>query len=246
MNLIMLLLTIIISIVVIRLGAATFHLTGLEWSIAKSQSLSCFTGTGFTTAEAELITGSPQRRRIASFMMILGNAGLVTIIATFANSLRAGAIVQAVVRVHPSLAVPALLLPWFNLIVIIFSALIIYLLFTKTKLLMRITDRLQKTIITKGLIKPVPFHEILMGAGGYGVFDLRLFPESPLLGRTLAQMGAEDSDLTVLSLERDGQITPHPPSSIVLEVKDRIVCFGQLSVVKAKLHPHKGSSDAKH
>ncbi len=244
MNLIMLLFTIIISIVAVRLGAIAFHLTGLEWSIAKFQALSCFSGTGFTTAEAEVITGSPQRRRIASTLMILGNAGLVTLIATFANSLRAGAIVQAVVRVHPSLAVPALLLPWFNLIVIICSALMIYLLFTRTKLLMRITDRLQKTIVTKGLIKPVSFHEILVGAGGYGVFDLRLFPESPLMGHTLAQLGTDEYDLTVLSLERNGQVTPHPPPDMVLEVKDRIVCFGQLSAVKAKLHPKKGSSDA--
>jgi Trk-type K+ transport system membrane component len=244
MNLIMLLLTIVISIVVVRVGAIAFHLTGLEWSIAKFQALSCFSGTGFTTAEAEVITGSPQRRRIASVLMITGNAGLVTIIATFANSLRAGSIIQAVVRKHPSLAVPALLLPWVNLFIIICSAWIIYCVFTKTKLLIRITDRLQRTIEKRGLIKPMPFHEILVGAGGYGVFDLRVLPGSTLLGRTLAQAGADEYDLTVLSLERNGQVTPHPPSDTALEVRDRIVCFGQLSAVKAKLCPKKGSAAA--
>lgn len=245
MNLIMLLVTIIISIIVVRLGAVAFHLAGLEWSIAKFQSLSCFSGTGFTTAEAELITGSPQRRRIASFLMILGNAGLVTIIATFANSLRAGSIVQALVRTHPSLAVPALLLPWVNLLVIIGSSLIIYHIFTKTRLLARITDQLQKSIIKKGLIKPDPIHELHVGAGGYGVFDVRLFEDSPLLGRTLAQLESDEPDLTVLSLERHGQITPHPSPDTELEIKDRIVCFGQLSILKAKLHPKKYASGAK-
>ncbi|MBU0630609.1 MAG: hypothetical protein KKC80_06825 [Candidatus Margulisbacteria bacterium] len=55
---------------------------------ARFQSLSCFSGTGFTTQESELVTGHPQRRKIASYLMILGNAGLVTLIATFANTIR--------------------------------------------------------------------------------------------------------------------------------------------------------------
>ena len=239
MNLIMLLLTIVISIVVVRLGAIAFHLTGLDWSIAKFQALSCFSGTGFTTAEAEVITGSPQRRRIASILMILGNAGLVTIIATFANSLRAGSVIQALIRVHPSLAVPALLLPWLNLLIIIGASLLIYRLFTKTQLLTRITDRLQKTIIKKGLLKPIPFHELLVGAGGYGVFDLRLLSDSPLLGRTLIQLGADEPELTVLSLERKDHVTPHPAPDTTLELNDRIVCFGQLAAAKSRLQPGK-------
>ena len=78
---------ILISFVIVRIGAIAFQLTGLEWSLAKFQSLSCFTGTGFTTQEAELITTDKQRRRIASVLMVLGNGGLVVMIATFANSL---------------------------------------------------------------------------------------------------------------------------------------------------------------
>ena len=81
---------IFVSFVVVRIGAIAFELTGLEWSLAKFQSLSCFTGTGFTTKEAELITGNPQRRKIASVLMVLGNAGLVILIASFVSSLVPG------------------------------------------------------------------------------------------------------------------------------------------------------------
>jgi Trk-type K+ transport system membrane component len=75
MNLILFIVTIAISFLVVRIGAIAFQLTGLEWALAKFQSLSCFSGTGFTTREAELITGNPQRRKIATSLMILGNAG---------------------------------------------------------------------------------------------------------------------------------------------------------------------------
>ena len=88
MNVLLFIVTIAISFIVVRIGAIAFELTGLEWSLAKFQALSCFSGTGFTTKEAELITGNPQRRRIASILIVLGHAGFVTFIATFANSLR--------------------------------------------------------------------------------------------------------------------------------------------------------------
>ena len=69
-------LVLIVSFIVVRIGAIALQLTGLEWSLAKFQSLSCFTSTGFTTKEAELITGDPRRRRIASVLIVLGHAGL--------------------------------------------------------------------------------------------------------------------------------------------------------------------------
>ena len=88
MNLFLFFFTIFISFLVVRIGGVAFEITGMERDQARFQSLSCFSGTGFTTAEAELITGHAQRRKIASYLMILGNAGLVTLIATFANSIR--------------------------------------------------------------------------------------------------------------------------------------------------------------
>ena len=87
MNGMLFILVLAASFVIVRIGAVAFQLTGLEWSLAKFQSLSCFSGTGFTTKEAELITGHRLRRRIASILMVLGNAGLVTLVATAASAL---------------------------------------------------------------------------------------------------------------------------------------------------------------
>ena len=79
---------IIIAYFVVRIGAAAFELTGLDPEQSHFQSLYAFSGTGFTTREAELIVVHKQRRKIASVLMILGNAGLATLIATLANSIR--------------------------------------------------------------------------------------------------------------------------------------------------------------
>ncbi len=53
MNLLLFLVTLIVSFIVIKIGAIAFQLTGLEWSLAQFQALSCFTGTCFTTKESE-------------------------------------------------------------------------------------------------------------------------------------------------------------------------------------------------
>ena len=55
MNLAIFIIVLIVSFVIVRIGAIAFQITGLEWSLAKFQALSCFTATGFTTKEAELI-----------------------------------------------------------------------------------------------------------------------------------------------------------------------------------------------
>lgn len=64
-----------LSLVVTRLATTALHLTGLSWEAANFQARSAFTGTGFTTAEAEKVTGHPVRRRIITWLMIARSAG---------------------------------------------------------------------------------------------------------------------------------------------------------------------------
>jgi hypothetical protein len=77
-----LLIAILISFVAVRIGGLALHVTGLETDVARFQALSAFTGTGFATTEAERVVQHRIRRRIVTILIILGNAGLVTIIAT--------------------------------------------------------------------------------------------------------------------------------------------------------------------
>ncbi len=76
-----------LSVLVIRVASVALRLTGLSDDIARFQALSAFTGTGFTTLEAEAIVNYPVRRRIVSSLMIVGNLGLVTVLATLVVSM---------------------------------------------------------------------------------------------------------------------------------------------------------------
>jgi len=72
----------IISFSLVRVAAVAIRLTGLPDAQARFQALSALTGTGFTTAEAELIVNYPIRRKIISYLMIIGNLGLVSVVST--------------------------------------------------------------------------------------------------------------------------------------------------------------------
>ncbi len=58
------LLVIFISYLIVRAGAVALMITRMEEKKARFQSLSAFSGTGFTTREAESVVNHPQRRRI--------------------------------------------------------------------------------------------------------------------------------------------------------------------------------------
>jgi len=78
-----LLLVLVFSLLITRIATIALTYTGLSRQSAKFQARSAFTGVGFTTSESEKVVNHPVRRRILLLMMLVGNAGIVTVIATF-------------------------------------------------------------------------------------------------------------------------------------------------------------------
>lgn len=54
------LLVIFLSFLIVRAGAVALMITGMEEKKARFQALSAFSGTGFTTREAESVVNHPQ------------------------------------------------------------------------------------------------------------------------------------------------------------------------------------------
>ncbi len=233
MNLLLFIIVIIVSFIVVRIGAIAFQLTGLEWSLAKFQSLSCFTSTGFTTREAELITSDPRRRRIASVLIVLGHAGFVTMIATFANTLRPRA-TRLSIPFIPAY-VPSWLQPWINLIIIVAAIYIIYKVFTNTKLARKLTDGLRKRIIKKEIIKSVSREELALATGGYGVSKIQVSEGNPIVGKVLSESGLRKDDITVLAIIRDDNTIPNPAANREILSGDELICFGKLDIIRKRL-----------
>jgi len=232
MNLILFFVILIVSFVAVRIGAIAFHLTGLDWSLSKFQALSCFTGTGFTTRESELITGHIRRRQIASILMVLGNAGLVTLIATFANSLRPGSDGTSLQFFGIHLPIPSAYQHWFNLLLIIVVLAVLYRVFTKSRLTRRFNVAIKQKLTTLFDRKTMSFEELTIATGGYGVIRVSVCPESALAGKTLMDSGLKARGVIVLALVRENQTIPNPPADSKILSDDELICFGKLLVLE--------------
>lgn len=224
MNLILFLATMITSFIVVRIGAIAFQLTGLEWSLAKFQALSCFSGTGFTTRESELIVGHPRRRRIASILMVLGNAGLVMLIATFANSIR------------PRIVGASSWFGWLwkglgplvNLLIIAGAMFLTWRFFSKSPKAKVLTDYLRLRVKQSSIVEPVSVEELVVSSGGYGVVRAEIGHDSLMAGVTLAESGLRQKDITVLVVRRGEEPIANPPANTRIQLGDRLLCFGKL------------------
>jgi lysylphosphatidylglycerol synthetase-like protein (DUF2156 family) len=75
----------------IGLGALALEATGLDSRKARFQALSAFSGTGFTTSEAEAVIRHPQRRRVISILMVVGNLGILSLLGALVVLLMRGA-----------------------------------------------------------------------------------------------------------------------------------------------------------
>ena len=237
MLIILFIITLIASFIVVRIGAIAFQLTGLEWSLAKFQALSCFSGTGFTTKEAELVTGNKQRRKIASVLIILGNAGFVIMISTFAGSMvpTKDTILNKLSESFFPFSVPAYLVVWVNLAIIIVVVYSIYRIFTYEKFVRKMTNILRKKIIKKEIFQKVSFEELLLATGGYGISRIAVSAGSPVLNKTLVKSGLREQDIMVLATVRGSETIPNPPANMKILLGDELICFGKLENIRNKV-----------
>jgi ribosomal protein S6--L-glutamate ligase len=68
---------------------------------------------------------------------------------------------------------------------------------------------------------------------GYGVVELVVAPDSGLAGRTLGELRLRDREIQLLSVTRDGAMSPNPRGDQRLSPGDTLLCFGNLTAIKA-------------
>ena len=67
---------------------------------------------------------------------------------------------------------------------------------------------------------------------GYGVAELLVREGADVLGKSIRDSGLREKDIAVLTLTKGTTVIPNPKSSRVLEVGDRLLCFGKLEAMR--------------
>jgi TrkA family protein len=210
-----LLLVVLISLLVTRVATIALISTGMSREMARFQARSAFTGTGFTTAEAEAVVRHPVRRRIVLVLMLAGNAGLAAVVASLMLGFTHGGASSAGYRVLELVVGLAALLAlarsrWVDRRV---SPLI-------ARLLSRYTDLQVRDYV--GLLEL---------ENGYRVSELAVEPGDWMAGRTLAELRLRDEGVLVLGISRSDDWVGAPVGTTRVDAGDTLVLYGREDAV---------------
>jgi len=232
-----------ISFLIVRIGGIAFELTGMGTKQANFQSLSCFTGTGFTTRESELVVNHPVRRKIASALMVAGNIVFVTMIGSVVNTLASSRelkehtslnFFKQEIHIHYSFV----LLIEIILIIIFFR--LFYLFFTRSSIWRNIQVQIKEKMADMASFSRINFEEFLVGVNDCGMIKMKVEEDSFFCNKTLLELNfRSEFGGQVLAIERKGNIIYNPSAGDKIEKGDYLIIFGKLSEISEKLRKYK-------
>ncbi|OGW75799.1 MAG: hypothetical protein A2Z72_05295 [Omnitrophica bacterium RBG_13_46_9] len=196
----------------VKIATVALKMTGLDEKRAYFQALSAFTGTGFTTKDSELVLQDDIRRKIIIFLMILGNAGLVTVITTLVISFGTG-------KLMPLLSNAGIVL------VLIF---ILFKILTHKGVTKFLNDRIESRLEKRPTFQKRPIEQILHIAHNYGIAEVSITKGCQDLGKTLSESSFRENDILVLAIERENDVIPTPKATDRILMDDTLICYGKL------------------
>ncbi len=202
-----------LALLVTRVATVALTLTGLSRDSARFQARSAFSGSGFTTSEAESVVSHPVRRRIVSFLMLLGNVGLVTVVATL--------VLSFIEQPEGNQKwVGAYLLGGFAILWIIATS--------------GWVDRQMSKVIGWALQKWTElnvrdYESLLHVSAGYGVAEATVGSDAFMAGKTLAELKLRQKGVLVLGIRRQngGGFEGAPKADTRIEAGDTLVVYGR-------------------
>ena len=214
-----------VSLLIVRVGTNALVLTGMSLSAARFQAASAFFGVGFTTAEAEMVVGHRVRRRIILHLIIAGNIGLTsalaTLIVTFVSKSDEGA--SALFAI---------------LGIVLLSILVLYIL-ASTGFIRRPMDALMKYSLERaGVVRALDYELLLNVEHGYCVSDFKIAAGHQFEGKPLHESRPNDHGIVILGVTKaDGSFVGTPNKCEVLRPGDTLMVYGSEEAVDKMAHP---------
>lgn len=214
-----LLLIVVVSLLLVQLGANALNLTGMSRSASQFQAASAFFGVGFTTREAEMVVEHPVRRRIILHLIIAGNIGITSALA---------ALVVTLLQTHQDDAHFWLMAPLLMAGVVGFGLLM------NVGWVKRPLDALMRRFLTRaGVIRALDYEVLLHVREGFSVSEVELVEGHPFVGQTLGATRPSDRGIVILGIHRkDGTFAGVPGKNAVLHAGDVAMIYGSDAAVK--------------
>ncbi|MGB3774645.1 MAG: TrkA C-terminal domain-containing protein, partial [Leeuwenhoekiella sp.] len=211
-------LVITLSILITKVAAMALEHTGLSSQSANFQARSAYTGTGFCTSESEKVMNHPVRRRIIFNLMLIGNAGIVTVISS---------LVLTFVLPDSTMA------KFYALLVVVAGISIIWLVL-KSKWVDRVLSRIINTMLRRyTTIEIQDYAAVLHLKNNYKVSEKKVKEDDWMANKTLQELHLREEGITILGIDRDGNdYFGSPSGSFKILPEDLITIYGKADTIK--------------
>jgi hypothetical protein len=209
---------VLFSLLAVRIATTALTMTGLSYDTASFQSYSAFFGVGFTTREAEMVVNHPVRRRIIRDLILVGNIGLTSSLATIIASM-----MQNSTGIHPLFFIAEVFVGIMTLSYV-----------SRITWIRKAMDHaIEYSLVNAGLVRALDYELLLRVDHGYCVSEYLLEAGNPLIGRMLKESRPWDHGVVVLAIRRDERILPGIPGpSDRLMERDVLVLYGEEHSIK--------------
>lgn len=206
--------TLVISLLVTRVGAVALKLTGMSEEAAKFQARSAYTGVGFTTSESEQIVNHPVRRRVVQVLMLCGNVGIAVVIASMMATFAAG-------EAGPKGVARALILS--------IGLLALWIAGTQKWVDDSIGTAIEWALKKWTHLDVRDYVSLLHLADGYVVLELTVAEGDWVAQKSLAEAKLSHEGVLILGIHRaNGKYVGSPDGKIVVQVGDVLSVYGKI------------------
>ncbi len=208
-----------LSMLITRIAAIALSLTGLSDEAARFQARSAFTGTGFTTAEAENVVDHPIRRRIIMMLMVARSAGFVSIIISIILSFGSeGA--HELSRLYR--------LSW-----LIAGVAVLWMLARSKKVEKWLSSIIKKALNHWTDLEARDYAELLKLSGEYTVREIQVQEDDWVSNKKLGDCELHHEGILILGIYRhNGEYLGAPTLETAIEAGDTMILYGRAEALE--------------
>ncbi len=212
---------VLFSYIVIRVATVALEITGLAEEVANFQAISAFTGTGFTTQETESAVSNPTRRNIIKAVIIIGNAGLTTAVASLILTFMGN-------ETHTN---------FMNFIILVFGIILIFMVVSSKHTHVALKKIIYRFLSNYSSLQVHDYHEVLGLGKGFVISKIIIDDESWMVDKELKDLKLDREGTLILSIEKheaDKKIFIGAPNGKTeIDARDILTCYGRPDAIKS-------------
>lgn len=222
-------LVVALSALITKVATIALIHTGLSTQSARFQARSAYTGAGFTTSESEKIMNHPVRRKIIFDLMLIGNAGIVTVMSSLILTF-----------VLPNSVSSKL----YGLLVVVLGMGFLWWA-VKSKWVDRGLSKIINRMLKKyANLDVLDYAAVLHLKDDYKISERKIAKDDWMANKTLRELNLRHEGITILGIDREGKdYIGSPTGSFDILPNDVVTLYGKSELIK-NIYARKNNFDA--